>query len=149
MKVEVTQTVKKYKVSVNLVSKTINVVLQPIQKKYAVEVARFGLKGDTGLSAYQIALNNGFIGSEVEWLQSLTPINVEHRIFNETPIGVMNGSNIFFTSRNDFVPGSVTLFLNGIFQRIVMDFNTVGTNTIILSGSPSSSENILINYNQL
>lgn len=30
-----------------------------------------GLDGDDGLSAYQIALNNGFVGSETEWLQSL------------------------------------------------------------------------------
>ena len=29
------------------------------------------LKGDTGLSAYQIALNNGFEGTEEEWLESL------------------------------------------------------------------------------
>ncbi len=30
-----------------------------------------GLDGDDGLSAYQIALNNGFVGSEIEWLESL------------------------------------------------------------------------------
>lgn len=30
-----------------------------------------GPKGDPGLSAYQVAVQNGFIGSESEWLQSL------------------------------------------------------------------------------
>ena len=30
-----------------------------------------GLDGDDGLSAYQIALNNGFVGSELQWLESL------------------------------------------------------------------------------
>ncbi len=30
-----------------------------------------GLDGDDGLSAYQIAVNNGFAGSEIEWLESL------------------------------------------------------------------------------
>lgn len=28
-------------------------------------------KGDKGLSAYQVALANGFVGSEAEWLDSL------------------------------------------------------------------------------
>jgi hypothetical protein len=31
--------------------------------------------GSTGLSAYQIAVNNGFVGTEVEWLASLQGIN--------------------------------------------------------------------------
>lgn len=30
-----------------------------------------GAKGDKGLSAYEIALINGFVGTEVEWLASL------------------------------------------------------------------------------
>ena len=30
-----------------------------------------GAKGNQGLSAYEIALNNGFVGTEVEWLASL------------------------------------------------------------------------------
>lgn len=29
------------------------------------------LKGNAGFSAYQIAVNNGFIGTEAEWLESL------------------------------------------------------------------------------
>ena len=30
-----------------------------------------GLKGDIGKSAYEVALNNGFVGSQLEWLDSL------------------------------------------------------------------------------
>ncbi|MBL0144952.1 MAG: hypothetical protein IPP48_03500 [Chitinophagaceae bacterium] len=32
-------------------------------------------QGDSGLSAYEIAVANGFIGTEVEWLASLTNID--------------------------------------------------------------------------
>lgn len=32
---------------------------------------RDGIDGDDGLSAYEIALNNGFVGTEQEWLESL------------------------------------------------------------------------------
>jgi hypothetical protein len=34
---------------------------------------RASLKGDPGLTNYQIAVNNGFIGTEPEWLASLIP----------------------------------------------------------------------------
>lgn len=30
-----------------------------------------GIKGDNGLSAYEVAVKNGFVGSEAEWLESL------------------------------------------------------------------------------
>jgi len=32
------------------------------------------LKGDTGASAYEIAVENGFVGTEAEWLESLRGI---------------------------------------------------------------------------
>lgn len=34
-------------------------------------------KGDDGLSAYKVAVANGFVGTEVEWLASIVPINVD------------------------------------------------------------------------
>lgn len=46
-------------------------------------IAVTGPKGDNGdagldgLSAYQIAVNNGFIGTEQEWLDSLTGVALQ------------------------------------------------------------------------
>jgi hypothetical protein len=73
----------------------------------------------------------------------------EHRVFNETPLGIMNGVNVNFTTLHNFIPETMTVFLNGIFQKVVIDFNTTGNNTLILTNSPSSLENILINYTKL
>lgn len=47
-----------------------------LAKKYAKDTmagagAIKGDKGDNGKSAYEIALNNGFVGTEAEWLASL------------------------------------------------------------------------------
>lgn len=42
-----------------------------LAKAYTNEVAGFGVKGDPGKSAYQIAVENGFQGTEEEWLESL------------------------------------------------------------------------------
>lgn len=42
-----------------------------LAKAYTDEVAGSGVKGDPGKSAYQIAVENGFQGTEQEWLDSL------------------------------------------------------------------------------
>ncbi len=34
-----------------------------------------GIKGGNGLSAYEVAVKNGFIGTEAEWLESLRGAN--------------------------------------------------------------------------
>lgn len=46
---------------------------EPMRKAEAVIGA--GPQGPTGKSAYQIALENGFVGTEVEWLASLNGTN--------------------------------------------------------------------------
>lgn len=42
---------------------TVDVITNPLPLK--------GDKGDAGLSAYEIAVQNGFVGTESEWLVSL------------------------------------------------------------------------------
>lgn len=37
----------------------------------SIEVSAMGRKGDRGKSAYEVAVDNGFVGTEVEWLASL------------------------------------------------------------------------------
>src|ERR1700743_2667058 len=50
---------------------TININEQPIEVTINITDAQNGNDGENGLSAYQIALQNGFVGTEVEWLASL------------------------------------------------------------------------------
>ncbi len=68
------------------------------------------------------------------------------QVFGEVPSGTMNGSNATFTSEFDFVPETVQLYVNGLLQKKIADYNTTGVQTIILTSSPSSVENILLNY---
>lgn len=43
-----------------------------------------GQKGDDGKSAYDIAVAHGFVGSEEEWLESLSAtLDIEHLIKEE------------------------------------------------------------------
>lgn len=67
-------------------------------------------------------------------------------VVDEEPIGVIDGSNATFTSQFSFVPESIEVFINGLAQRRITDFNTTGLNTIHLSDSPSPGDSIRIHY---
>lgn len=67
-------------------------------------------------------------------------------IFGETPTGSVNGANATFTSQFNFVPESVVVLVNGLEQWRVIDFNTSGTQTIILSDAPLTGESVRVNY---
>ena len=71
---------------------------------------------------------------------------VNEIVENEVPSGAINGTNATFTTQYDFIPESLEVFLNGIKQKIVDDYNTTGTQTIILNFSPVIGEKILVTY---
>jgi hypothetical protein len=73
----------------------------------------------------------------------------EIKIYQEVPTGLINGINATFISLFNFQAGTVEVFINGIFQKIVQDFNTIGNNTITVTNAPNNGENILINYIKL
>lgn len=64
----------------------------------------------------------------------------------ETPSGVVNGANATFVSTYAFVPESVAVYVNGLLQRKVTDYNTSGSNTILFSSSPLALDAIFITY---
>lgn len=74
--------------------------------------------------------------------------NIDTALFviNEVPNGVLNGVNTIFTTDFNFIPESVEVYVNGVKQKLIQDYNTSGTNTITLTFSPSSTEYILLNY---
>lgn len=67
-------------------------------------------------------------------------------VTNETPAGLIDGSNATFTTEFDFVPESVSVWINGLYQKRIADFNTSGLRTITLTASPGTGEHILVNY---
>lgn len=68
------------------------------------------------------------------------------KVIGEAPSGAINGSNATFTTLQSFVPGSVQVYLNGLRLGLVDDFQTVGVQTILLNVSPTSGEQILVDY---
>lgn len=70
-------------------------------------------------------------------------------VIGETPSGTINGSNATFTSLNDFIPETVEVFLNGVRQTLLGDYNTSGNTTILFVTSPGTGEVLRINYIKL
>ena len=69
--------------------------------------------------------------------------------YNEPLIGSLNGSNSTFLTQSNFIPETIELFSNGIKLKIIDDYNTIGNNTIQLTFSPTSTENLTVNYKKL
>lgn len=67
-------------------------------------------------------------------------------VIGETPSGAINGSNATYTSANDFIPETLEVFLNGIRQTVLGDYNTSGNTTILFVTSPGTGEVLRINY---
>lgn len=67
-------------------------------------------------------------------------------VLNETPSGLVNGSNATFVTAFSFVPESVQPFVNGLGQKRITHFNTSGTTTILFSDSPETGDIITVNY---
>lgn len=66
--------------------------------------------------------------------------------FNETPGGLINGSNLAFTSANAYVAGKLCVFLNGVRQRKAQDYNETGTTTFSFINPPMSGDTLSIDY---
>jgi hypothetical protein len=110
----------------------VNVVISETITPLTINVADVGLQGPQGIQ--------GLPGQN-----AVLPV----KVYQEIPTGVINGINATFTSLFNFEAGTVDLYINGLFQKIIQDFNTVGNNTITLVNPPNSTENILINYIKL
>lgn len=145
MNITITEIVENYHVSINELNDNIVVHISESVEPIQVTIAELGAQGVPGPSAYQVAVANGFVGTEPQWLASLVPAVVNF-VKNEEPTGVFNGSNNVFLAQNDFVPESVEVFLNGMHLKLLSDYNTSGNRTILLNIAPSVGETILINY---
>ena len=146
--IEVSELVEVINITVDEINESVNIIVTEISTPISLQVSEMGAQGLQGLSAYQIAVNNGFVGTEAQWLLSLQATG-QIKIYQEVPTGLLNGINATFTTLFNFVSGTLEIFLNGQLQKIVNDYQLIGNNTINLNTSPTAGENILINYIKL
>jgi hypothetical protein len=76
MKITAIQNIRKYTVVATTKPRQYKVVVSSARKQTTITVAPLGKRGFRGYSAYEIALQNGFVGSEPEWIASLQDLSV-------------------------------------------------------------------------
>jgi hypothetical protein len=70
MRVSIYQNIRNYKVTVQEPKKALRVIITEKAKPIKVTINQLGARGYKGKSNYEIAQDNGFLGSEIEWLES-------------------------------------------------------------------------------
>lgn len=94
-------------------------------------------------------INSEVLITEVGCISTNSNTLLNNLIIGEVPQGLVNGINATFTSLNPFVPISVEVYLNGVRQKIIEDYNTINNDTIQFMVSPTINENILVDYIKL
>jgi len=73
---------------------------------------------------------------------TLTPSNF---VFNEVPSGTVDGVNVTFTLANTPTVGTVQLYLNGLRQKVTVDY-TITTDTITMTTAPLTNDLLITDY---
>jgi hypothetical protein len=70
MRVSIYQNIKNYRVTVQEPKKALRVIIAEKVKPAKVTISQLGVRGYKGKSNYEIAVDIGFLGTEIEWLDS-------------------------------------------------------------------------------
>lgn len=69
--------------------------------------------------------------------------------FNVTLLGTIDGSNATFTTPEQFIPEEITVRVNGLSQRLIVDYNTSGNSTVLFTSSPQVGDVLTADYRRL
>ena len=115
--------------------------------RIAASAAGAGLTGGAG-SALAVGAGTGItVNADDVAVNSTTVQFKADEIYNETPSGSINSSNVTFTLANTPVTGSVQLYLNGLRQRLTTDF-TMSGGTITMTTAPTTGDNLIADYDK-
>lgn len=81
---------------------------------------------------------------------SQNPFGKNATVVDETPGGSINSSNTAFTTANNYVGGTLAVYLNGVRQEegAGNDFTEGGTNTFTMLTAPETGDKIIVDYVQ-
>lgn len=65
---------------------------------------------------------------------------------NEEPTGLVNGTNLIFTTSEPFISGSVEVFLNGMKQDLTTHYTESGASQITFVTAPQTGDSVRISY---
>lgn len=92
-----------------------------------------GFKGERGFSAYEIAVQNGFVGSEKQWLATIGTANITD---NESVYVTQTDGEKEFNLPDEYTPNSVIeVYLDGVRLANTMYTINASTGKLILTNS--------------
>ncbi len=141
MQVTVIQHIRKVTVTATTTPRQYKVVVSNAPKQRVITVAPLGKRGLRGYSAYEVAVSNGFLGTEQQWLDSL--IGVSNN-FQEVLHGA-DGIKINFALTKTPKVNSESLYLNGQKLSRTQDY-AISTNIITFNTPPFSGDILEIEY---
>lgn len=100
-----------------------------------------GIETDTN----KFKIGNGILSWSVLSYYSESSTILSKFVFNEIPIGIIDGINSIFNTNFLLIPDSEVVFINGQKQKKPDDYNIAGQ-TITFTFSPGVSESLTINY---
>ena len=100
-----------------------------------------GIETDTN----KFKIGNGILNWNVLSYYSESSTIINKFVFNEIPLGIIDGVNSIFNTNFLLVPDTEVVFINGQKQKKPDDYNISGQ-TITFTFSPGVSESIVINY---
>ncbi len=109
-----------------------------------ISIRLMALQGQAGDSAYQIAVNNGFVGTEPEWLETLIGTSSrDEQVFSG------DGSDLTFVFTGMVIIDklNITIFVDGIIQResdYSLSNNGTDTTITFTSAPPLGTDNIVM-----
>jgi hypothetical protein len=81
-----------------------------------------------------------------EVIPSPLPTEEDKIIKNETPMGEINGVNVFFSVRYTYQAGTLEVFLNGIKLKNQEDYEELGSNLFMMKYAPIQGDLFVVNY---
>ena len=100
-----------------------------------------GIETDTN----KLKIGNGILSWSVLSYYSESSTIINKFVFNEIPLGIIDGINSIFNTNFLLVPDTEVVFINGQKQKKPDDYNISGQ-TITFTFSPGVSESVEINY---
>lgn len=100
-----------------------------------------------GFVVFDTTIGGLFMWNGNAWITSSSPsIDIE---WNDPLIGTIDNMNATFTTTFNFIPGQINVFINGLLQKIITHYQTIGNNIITFTDSPRVGEILTANYIKL
>jgi hypothetical protein len=95
------------------------------------------------------SVQNSVNSNDVCDLLGDTPVNTLvylDLVNNETPNGDVDGINTTFTTVSAFLTGKLNVFLNGVRQRLNVDFTVLSNDSFQMTTAPLENDTITVDY---